>query len=194
MNRNNWKFKKLGELCTFISGYTPKKEELNNVSGYPYFKVSDMNRIENILFMSKTDFYLNTPKKIIPKNSIVFPKNGGAIFTGKKKILAVDSIVDLNTEAIVINDRNELVLEYLYQLLLSINFSQFDNGGGLPSLNIKKMKDYIIPVPPIHEQQAIAAHLDTLSCKVNQLQENYNKILRECDALKQALLREIFEQ
>lgn len=56
------------------------------------------------------------------------------------------------------------------------------------------MKDYIIPVPPLPEQQAIVAHLDTLSSKVNQLQDNYNKILRECDALKQALLREIFEQ
>ena len=50
-----------------------------------------------------------------------------------------------------------------------------------------------IALPSKDEQQAIVAHLDALSSKVNQLQENYNKILRECDALKQALLREIFE-
>ncbi len=42
-------------------------------------------------------------------------------------------------------------------------------------------------------QQSIVSHLDALSAKVNQLKENYKSILTECDALKQALLREIFE-
>lgn len=55
------------------------------------------------------------------------------------------------------------------------------------------MEKHTISYPSLPEQQAIVVHLDTLSAKVNQLQENYNKILRECDALKQALLREIFE-
>ena len=29
--------------------------------------------------------------------------------------------------------------------------------------------------------------------KIDRLQENYNKISQECDALKQAILRQVFE-
>ena len=34
---------------------------------------------------------------------------------------------------------------------------------------------------------------DSLKSKVDRLQENYNKISQECDALKQAILRQVFE-
>lgn len=50
-----------------------------------------------------------------------------------------------------------------------------------------------IPLPPLSEQQSIVATLDSLKSKVDHLQENYKKISQECDAMKQALLRQIFE-
>ena len=48
-------------------------------------------------------------------------------------------------------------------------------------------------IPPLSEQQSIVATLDSLKSKVDCLQENCEKISKECDALKQAMLREIFE-
>ena len=77
--KEGWEYKTLGEVGLFISGYTPKKNELNSSSGTPYFKVSDMNRLENQITLTYSDLYIKTPKKIFPKGSIVFPKNGGAI-------------------------------------------------------------------------------------------------------------------
>ena len=50
-----------------------------------------------------------------------------------------------------------------------------------------------IPLPPLSEQQRIVATLDSLKSKVDSLQENYDKISQECDALKQAILRQVFE-
>ncbi len=191
--KEGWEYKKLGEICDFISGFTPKKEELNSESGIPYFKISDMNRTSNALYLTETELYVKESKKIIPANSIVFPKNGGAIFTGKKRILAYDSIVDLNTEAIKIKDYNVVLLPYLFHYLQYIDLAQFDNGGGLPSINIKKMKEHIVPIPSPKEQQAIANNLDTLSAKVKQLQENYNETITLCNDLKQSLLKRIFE-
>ena len=35
--------------------------------------------------------------------------------------------------------------------------------------------------------------LDSLKSKVDRLQANYEKISQECDALKQAILRQVFE-
>ena len=50
-----------------------------------------------------------------------------------------------------------------------------------------------VSFPPLSEQQSIAATLDSLKSKVDRLQENFDKISKECDALKQAILRQVFE-
>lgn len=188
--KEGWEYKKLGDICEFISGFTPSKEELNPREGIPYFKVSDMNRANNDLFLSETELYVAQPKKVIPAESIVFPKNGGAIFTGKKRILAQDSIVDLNTEAIKIR-QNVVLLTYLYRYLLSVDFGQFDNGGGLPSINIKKMKDLEIPVPPLSEQQRIVSLLDAQFERIDMLKRNAEHQLKAAKDLFQSALKEM---
>ena len=190
-SKEGWEYKRLKEVANFISGYTPNKEEISNEGKYPYFKVAEMNIAGNELYMKKTSLFINSPKKIFPKGSIIFPKNGGAIYTEKKRILEVDSVIDLNTEAIYPTAQVELM--YLYFLLTFTKISSFDKGGGLPSLDLKKMSESIIPVPPLSEQQRIIATLDSLKSKVDRLQANFEKISQECDALKQALLREVFE-
>jgi type I restriction enzyme S subunit len=55
------------------------------------------------------------------------------------------------------------------------------------------MKDVMIMLPPLSEQQSIVSFLDSLNEKINTLQQNYSRICDECDALKQAILRQVFE-
>ena len=50
-----------------------------------------------------------------------------------------------------------------------------------------------VSFPTLNVQQRIVAHLDALSACVRQLEEVQRKTLAECDALKQAMLREVFE-
>ncbi len=52
---------------------------------------------------------------------------------------------------------------------------------------------FVLSFPPLSEQQSIVATLDSLKSKVDRLQANYKKISQECDALKQAILRQVFE-
>ena len=62
-----------------------------------------------------------------------------------------------------------------------------------PKFNKTSLKEIVITVPPLSEQKSIVATLDSLKSKVDRLQENYDKISQECDALKQAILRQVFE-
>ena len=62
-----------------------------------------------------------------------------------------------------------------------------------PKLALTRLADIIISYPSFVEQQRIAATLDSLKSKVDRLQENFEKISQECDALKQAILRQVFE-
>ena len=75
--KQGWTYKKLGEVATFMSGYTPDKSELFSQGKYPYFKVAEMNNPGNELFMRHTSLYIDSPKKVFPKGCIIFPKNGG---------------------------------------------------------------------------------------------------------------------
>ena len=61
------------------------------------------------------------------------------------------------------------------------------------SFNTTNLKSLKLIIPSLSEQQSIVETLDSLKSKVDRLQENYNKISQECDALKQAILRQVFE-
>ena len=74
-----------------------------------------------------------------------------------------------------------------------INLNQYASQTAQPVISNKSMKDVSIFQPPLSVQQSIVETLDSLKSKVDRLQENYNKISQECDSLKQAILRQVFE-
>ena len=72
-------------------------------------------------------------------------------------------------------------------------FAEKTTGATLKQINIKDLRTIVFSYPIIEIQQSIVATLDSLKSKVDRLQENYDKISQECDALKQAMLRQVFE-
>lgn len=126
-----------------------------------------------------------------------FSCNANTIILGRKGTIDKPRFVDheywnIDT-AFSLSSKDGYSIKYIYYFTLTVDWKSLNSGSAKPSLTQTLIYDQEISVPSLPEQQTIVAHLDALSSKVNQLQENYNKILRECDALKQALLREIFE-
>ena len=66
-------------------------------------------------------------------------------------------------------------------------------GAALKQINIKDLRNLQLFVPSLSEQQRIVSRLDSLSAHVRELEEVTQKTIAECDALKQALLRQVFE-
>ena len=159
----SWEWVHLEDVGYFISGYTPKKENLCDKVGIPYLKVSDMNTLGNECWLRYTSIYWNNEygnPKAYEKGTIVYPKNGGAIFTNKKRILAQDSIVDLNTGGYKPFDG--FLLSFAYHIFLTIDFKQYNKGTALPTLDMNKIKNILIPMPPLAEQHRIVAKLEEL--------------------------------
>ena len=185
--KQGWEIKKLGEVCTFCSGYTPKESELLECGAVPYFKVSDMNHCDNLKYLTHTSLFLEDGCKVYPKHTIVFPKNGAAISTNKKRILAQDSVVDLNTGGVVANDAL-VYFEYLYLYFLNLDFRLHTRRGAVPTLDIAELKNKSIPVPPREEQERIVAELDCLSGVIERKREQ----LKQLDALAQSIFYQMF--
>ena len=85
------------------------------------------------------------------------------------------------------------LLFYLHSPSANTYILNNSNGGAQEFIGLKGLRTFPIPYPPLSEQQSIVATLDSLKSKVDRLQANYDKISLECDALKQAMLRQVFE-
>ena len=62
-----------------------------------------------------------------------------------------------------------------------------------PKLALTRLATVNIPLPTLPTQKSIVSRLDKLSSKVRAIEEKYQKMVEECDALKQAMLRDVFE-
>ena len=157
---DSWEWVRLGEVGSVKNGKTPKKEDINSQGPYPYFKVKDMNN--NRLYMNKVESYVDEKYKnqLLPKNTIIFPKNGGAVLTAKKRILIQASLVDLNTGGLVPN--SNINCKYLFYLFKSLNIKDYVKGSAVPTINSKKLKETVVPLPPLSEQSRIAAKIAQL--------------------------------
>lgn len=184
--KHNWEYKKINDLGIIKSGYTPSSDDLATNGDFPYFKVAEMNLPGNEKYLIHSPSYLSGEIKTFPANSIVFPKNGAAVSTNKKRILQVDSVVDLNTAVMLANQN--ISVNYLYYILINIDFANLVKRGAVPTLNISELKNIIVPVPPFETQAQIVAELD----QINDLIAKNRELLSQLDALAQSLFYDTF--
>lgn len=178
---------RIGDICTSFSGFTPAAADLYPDGKYPYFKVAEMNREANLRVMTETDSYIRESRKFFPKGAIVFPKNGAAIATNKKRILGQDSIVDLNTGGVRANE-SFVDTDYLFYLFQNIDFEQFMRRGAVPTLDLKSIMALEIDLPSLSDQRRIVDELDLLSGII----EKKNAQLRTLDELASTIFYEMF--
>lgn len=184
--KHNWEYKKLGEVCIFKGGYTPKEKDLKKCGKIPYFKVSDMNHPNNSVYLDSTNSYLDVDSKYYEAGAIVFPKNGAAISTNKKRILKYDSVVDLNTG--IASPDDSVIGLYLYLFFLHIDFKDYTRRGTIPTLDFAELRNIPIPVPPLSIQTAIVSELDALSAII----ADHKSLLKKYDELEQSIFYDMF--
>ena len=134
----------------------------------------------------------------LDKECIILPNVGvncGEVYYVTPSILPYNNNV-LGPNAVLVRSSN-YNNHFLSYLFLGKDFqnklSDITSHMAQPKFNKTGLKEIVILVPPLSEQQSIVTTLDSLKSKVDQLQENYDKISQECDVLKQAMLRQVFE-
>lgn len=147
----------IGNTCVLKSGTTFSKELEQSFGDILYIKVSDMNLSGNEKYITTSKTFVSkyiAGKTIIPENSVIFPKRGGAIGTNKKRINQCEICIDLNTMAVT--PKTELNIQYLYQYFLNIDMGTLYNGSSVPQINNKDIEPLTIIMPPIELQNEFA--------------------------------------
>lgn len=173
---------------TFSRSYQGKKNLKWN-----YFKVADIGINPNSKYLTNA---INTISDItmeeigalpFPKGSIVFPRVGAALFNNNKKILAQDGVVDDNVLVLTVTDTSKCWYEFLYYYLQGIPLAKWCNSGLVPIINTKTVLSQMVFLPPLPEQQKIAAILSTQD-KVIELKE---KLLAQKQQQKKYLMQQL---
>lgn len=160
-NEKGWQVKTIGDVCKLKSG----DSSANNTSegSLPYIKVGDMNMNENIPYITTSSTLVSREeniKGIFPVGTTIFPKRGGAIFTNKKRLTAVEICCDLNTMGVI--PMHEVLPLYIFHFFIQIDFGELCNGAAIPQINNIDIAPLKICVPPLTLQQEFADKIEAI--------------------------------
>ena len=106
---------------------------------------------------------------------------------------SVSGKIWVNNHAHVLRFNNLTLQKFVEYFIAGFNITPYVTGMAQPKLNQKALEKIIISFPTdIEEQHRIVQTLDTLSEKCRRLEEVAQQTIRECDALKQSILRQAF--
>jgi len=200
--KEGWEEKKLGDIAEDSAdgpfGSNLKKEHYTTEKEVRIIQLSNIGedgwREENTKYTT-FEHLKNISRSEVEPNDIVIAKMmpaGRAILCPSHEPKFV-----LSSDAVKIKLKKGMETRFI---LHSINSPYFRNevyenvtGSGRVRTSLTKLRACSIFLPSLSEQQSIVTTLDSLKSKVDRLQENYEKISQECDALKQAILRQVFE-
>lgn len=192
MPKEGWEEKKLGEVCELCQGLAinSKTKYLLRRSGLlPLLRIKDMKDGKREIFVDEK----NCPQNCIAnEDDIIYTRTGtlGLVFTGMKGVLH-------NNCFKITFDKHVIDKTFLMYFLSSENFKSkiilLASRAAQPDITHKLFKAQILNFPSVSEQNTIVATLNSFKTKVDKLQDNYYHISHECDAMKQAMLREVFE-
>ena len=198
--KEGWEEKILQDICSDIVDCphtTPQK--VGFPTQYPCIRTSELKggRIDwSTMQYLDEDEYKKRVSRLVPKaNDLVYGREGTY---GDAVLLPDGYSFSLGQRTMLLRPNEMYIIPrfFLYSMISPHVYQQAkakNSGCGVGHVNVKDIKVFRIGLPTIEIQQSIVATLDSLKSKVDRLQANYDKISQECDALKQAILRQVFE-
>ena len=195
--KEGWEEKTLGEVSENIKNINLK----NELSEYKYIDLSSVDRDKSIILNTVIVNKTNAPsraKQLVNNNDIIFATTRPLL----RRVTLIEKEYDksiCSTGFCVIRPNNNIIVpKYVFYVFKDEPFYQYieplQNGASYPAVTDKAVKSYTFSFPKnVEVQKQIVSRLDKLSSKVRAIEEKYQKMVEECDALKQAMLRDVFE-
>ena len=198
-----WGAKKIKDISLLITkGSSPKWQGNSYVNSGGILFVTSENVREGYLEFNPAkyvdnSFNIKQRRSILKKNDVLVNIVGASI--GRAAVFDIDvENANINQAVCLIRlDKNKLLPKYLCLFLNSEHaFNQYASmikDTARANLSLDNIGCLEIGVPSLSEQQRIVSRLDAISAHIRELEDVLQKTIAECDALKQALLRKVFE-
>lgn len=190
----DWEVTSLQDVAVFGGGTTPprKNHEKYYVSGlHPWVKTLDLNNS----LISVTEEYVTdaalaeTSLKKQPAGSVLIAMYGGFNQIGRSGLIAIDAAINQALVA-VIPRRGKLVSEYmLYNFNYKVEYWKgvASSSRKDPNITSNDVKNYLLPLPAVKEQTAIANALSDVDALISELE----KLIAKKQAIKTATMQQL---
>ncbi|MBD5166264.1 MAG: hypothetical protein HDT12_00580 [Helicobacter sp.] len=168
-----WAWVRLGDIVEIVSGTSYGKGDITNNNGIRILRGGNINKISNKLDYFTDDVILN--KRLFNKEKSIV--EGDIIITGTndisniaKSAFAYKTLKNTQIGAFlrIVRSKDKKFSKYIFYIFLSIFYEKYIqscvSGTVSTLLNVKNeyLENFIIPLPPLSEQQEIVRTLDTL--------------------------------
>lgn len=188
--KEGWRYEKLDDLGTIVTGATPSTNDESNYfpKEYCFVKPSDLP-INGVGSIHETENYVSSKGLSVSR-----PLPAGSVLTtcigtiGKVGLLLQEGCTNQQINAVIPN--NKINSRYLAYALLSIRkqLEFIANAPVVPIINKKCFSKIHIGYPPKPSQLSIVSELD----KLNELIQIKKEQLKDYDTLAQSIFYEMF--
>lgn len=182
MNKQDWTYKKLGEVATFINGYPFKPSDWKD-SGRKIIRIQNLNNPDAVY-----NFYDGSidPKYLVSNGDVLISWSGSL---GVFEWTEDEAILNQHIFKVVFN--KEYINKKFFQYVVASRINEMKSkvhGVTMQHITKKEFDIILIPVPPIAEQERIVAELDLLSGIIEKKKEQ----LKAYDQLAQSIFYTMF--
>lgn len=188
-----WRWVKLGEVCATTSGGTPSRGNKEFFCGnIPWIKSGELRDgfIHNAEESITEEGLCASSAKIMPRGTLLIAMYGATV--GRLGINQIDAATNQAVCGIMPNTDIETDFLFLYLLMIRDVLINKSFGGAQPNISQTVIQNLSIPLPPLPEQQRIAAILKEQMGAVEKGRKAAQERLRAIKALPAAFLRQIF--
>ncbi len=192
----DWPLVALGEIATVTAGNpAPQGAEFFEGGDCPFARVQDLGRLNGATHLNKTADLVNDRAarslKLFPKGSVLFTKSGASLLLNQRAILGRNMHVVSHIGVAVPGHR--VTSEWLYYWLRKVDFANMAHGANMPSLQLSRVKQIQVPVPPIEEQRARVAEIEKQFSRLDEAVTNLKHIKINLKRYKAAVLKAAIE-
>ena len=188
-----WKYCKLGDVCVIERGGSPRPIDsyiTDSADGLNWIKIGDATEGSKYITHTKERIRKEGLKKtrFVHKGDFIL---SNSMSFGKPYILGIDGCI--HDGWLVIHDKaNTFNKSFLYYILSSPTmyreFKRLAVGGVVNNLNSQIVRNVVVAIPSIREQERIVAELDLLTSIIDKQKAQ----LKELDNLAQSIFYDMF--
>ena len=192
--KEGWEEKRIGEVGTVIGGTTPSTKNPKfwggNICWISPAELHGEKYIYDSVKKITQEAVVAKSLKELPIGTVILSSRAPI---GKVAINKVPMYCNQGFKCVVCSKQlyNEFMYWWFYGNTDYLN--SLGTGATFAEISKSVVENISIPLPSLSEQQRIVEELDELAENVKEIEALNNKLTAECDAMKQALLRQVFE-
>ena len=154
-----------------------------------YLDLSEKNYVSEETFDKRN-------ARLIPQPGDVLYSREGAIL-GIACIIPEDLFVCLGQRMMLLRVNEKMLGRFLMHYLNSSKVTSFvatkTGGSASPHVNVGDIKEFVVPIPPISEQQKMLEQIESRLSVCDSIEQTVDTVLQQAEAMRQSILKDAFE-